>query len=685
MIHSKTTRLLLRALVIALVSTLLAWGVMHIRAARDIEEMTFDIRVLAFAPGTHASDKVVMVWLDEETMRALPYRSPIPRNFLAKLHLNILKAEPWLVAYDIFFKDPSFPDADREFIDALEEGPAYAIVPRRPDGKVDMPLPEFKDVLTGVGLADLPFNPFDSTVRKARFSFDTDDGRMDSYAAMIFLGATGIDAATSIREQAKVPGFGPLSATPYVDDDDVYIRFAGPPGRIGGERNAFKIYSAKLVQKGLVPDAWLKNKIILVGASYEDLKDAFLTPYYARATNYERMTGTEIHANIVSSLLTNQFYYVLKPWQTVAWTFIAALIVSAAVVLISPWRSAVVFVLQVAASIAIAVWAFRSGAIVFPVVSPIVGGIISFSTGLGWRALAEGRQKRFIKGVFARYVPAAVVERMTENPALLKLGGETRTVTSLFTDIASFTSISERMDPETLVKFLNDYLGRMNEVLFRNGATLDKYEGDAIIAFFNAPLDVAEHELAAVRSAIGIRRASREISEVWQEQCGRDIVTRAGINTGKAVVGNIGSEGRFDYTAIGDTINLASRLEGANKFFGTMIMASEMTVARIDLDVVVRPLDRVRVKGKAEPIMLYEIVGEKVDLKDEVELLKALIEPYKEAFNLLQSRKVDEAKLALYEIRKKYPDDGPTRELIQRCDRAVAEPDWDLVTDLLSK
>jgi adenylate cyclase len=685
MINPKTTRLLLRALVIAIASTILAWCVMHVRAARDIEETTFDIRTLAFAPATKASDKVVMVWLDERTMRALPYRSPIPRDFLAKLHLKILKAEPWLIAYDIFFKDPSFPQADREFISALKAGPAYAIVPRRPDGKVDMPMPEFTNALTGVGLADLPFNPFDATVRKARFSFDTDRGPMDSYAAMIYLGATGIAAETSIREQAKVPGAGPLTATPYAGDDEVYIRFAGPPGRIGGEQNAFKIYSASLVEKGLVPDAWLKDKIVLVGASYEDLKDAFLTPYYAKATDYERMTGTEIHANIISSLLTNQFYFVLRPWQAVAWTFIMALIVSIAVVLISPWRSAIVFVLSVVASLAVAVLAFRSWAVVFPVVSPIVGSIISFGTGLGWRALAEGKQKRFIKCVFARYVPSAVVERMTEDPTLLKLGGETRTITSLFTDIASFTTISERMDPEMLVKFLNDYLGRMNEILFQNGATLDKYEGDAIIAFWGAPLDVAEHELAAVRSALGIKRASREITESWRESCGREIVTRAGINTGPAVVGNMGSEGRFDYTAIGDTVNLASRLEGANKFYDTMIMASETTLAKLDLDIVSRPLDRVRVKGKTEPITIYEVIGEKADLKDEAELMKKLIEPYREAFDLLMERKIEEAKIALCDIRDRYPDDGPTRELIKRCDRAIAEPDWDLVTDLMSK
>lgn len=685
MLQSKSTKLLFRAVVIAIISTLIAWGATHLKAARDLEETTFDVRALAFAPETDPSEKIAMVWLDEATMKGLPYRSPIPRDFLAGLHEKIIAAEPWLVAYDIFFKDPSFQKADRQFIGTLEKWAAYAIVPRRPDGTVDMPAPEFMEALTGVGLADLPFNPFDATVRKARFRFETDRGPMDSYAAMIFKGATGIDAGTSIREQVRAPGLGPLRATPYVGDDEVYIRFAGPPGKSGGKQNAFKIYSAKLVAGGLVPTAWLKDKIVLVGASYEDLKDAFLTPYYARATGYAQMTGTEVHANILSSLLTNQFYFVLEPWQRFAWSFAFALIISIAAVYLSPVKSAAAFATAVAAQVAFSVIFFRSTAVVFPIVMPLTAAVVSFGSGLGWRALAEGRQKRFIKGVFAKYVPPPVVERMTEHPELLKLGGETREITSLFTDIASFTSMSERMDPETLVKFLNEYLGQMNDILFQNGATLDKYEGDAIIAFFNAPLDVPDHELKAVRSALGIQEAGRRVTESWREVSGREIVTRVGVNTGRAVVGNMGSEGRFDYTAIGDTINLASRLEGANKFFGTTIMASETTVSKLGGEIVARPLDRARVKGKAEPILLYEIVGYKAEVEAEVELFKKLIEPYKEAFDLFRSRKLGDSKRILEGISRKFANDGPTRELIKRCDRAIAEPDWDMVTDLLSK
>lgn len=683
MLHSKSAKFFLRVAAIALVASVFAWAFMHVQAAKSLEEMTFDIRVLAFSPRTEPSQNIVMVWLDDATMKGLPYQSPIPRDFLASLHRRIMKADPWLVAYDIFFKDPSFPKADQELIKAFEEGAAFAIVPRRPDGTVDMPMPAFMDVLAGVGLADLPFNPFDATVRKARFRYETDRGPMDSYAAMLFRGATGVGAETAIAEQALRPGLGPVKATPYVDENEVFIRFAGPPGRIGGKDNAFKTYSAKLVEQGLIPDAWLRDKIVLVGASYADLKDAFLTPYYAKATDYARMTGVEIHSNILSSLMTNQLTFVLTPWQRWSWVLLCALFVSAAVVRFSPWRAAVIFVVVEAGAVLAAVMLFRSAGLVMPVVAPLAGGVVSFGTGLGLKALTEGRQKRFIKGVFARYVPAAVVERMTEHPELLRLGGETRRVTSLFTDIASFTSISEHLDPETLVAFLNEYLGRMNEVLFANGATLDKYEGDAIIAFFNAPLDVKQHELAAVRSALGIRKASREITELWRERCGREIVTRAGINSGPAVVGNMGSEGRFDYTAIGDTINLASRLEGANKFFDTVIMASETTVEKLGDAIVTRPLDRVRVKGKREPILLYEIVGEKGEV-DEKEL-RTLIEPYVKAFDLFQSRKLADAKALLEGILRQYPNDGPASELLKRCERAFAEPEWDLVTDLLSK
>jgi len=673
---------LIASFAIAALATLLAWAATHLKSVRDLEQVAYDLRVLAFAPATQPSDKVVMVWLDEATMEGLPYRSPVPRDFLATLHREIVKAEPWMVGYDIFFKDPSFSQADSDFRDALEGSVTYAVVPRRPDGVVDMPLPMFEQVLVGVGLANLPFNPFDATVRKARFSFDTDRGRMDSFAAAIFSAATGVDAATSIREGVDPPGWGPFETTPFVERGEVLIRFAGPPGKIGGKDNSFKTYSASLVAKGLVPKAWLQDKIVLVGAAYEDLKDAYLTPYYARATGYARMPGVEIHANILSSLMTNGLYFALTPWQSLAWVALFALAVAFATSFLSPWRSAASFAFAAAAAVVLSIAIFRSAAVAVPMVAPLFAQIASLGLGLGWRAMTEGRQRRFIKGVFARYVPAAVVDRMIGDPKLLRLGGETRRVTSLFSDIASFTTISERLDPETLVSFLNDYLGRMNEVLFRFGATLDKYEGDAIIAFFNAPLDVQLHEESAVRAALGMRRVDGIVSEAWRGRCGREITTRIGVNTGPAVVGNMGSEGRFDYTAIGDTINLASRLEGANKFYDTRIMASESTAAKLGEQIVKRPLDRIRVKGKSEPILIYEIVGEKAEVEAEV---KEFIERYKEAFELFQARRLDEALAMLEKVIRVRPDDGPSIELRKRCERARDDADWDLVTDMTSK
>ena len=362
--------------------------------------------------------------------------------------------------------------------------------------------------------------------------------------------------------------------------------------------------------KGLVPAAWLKDKIILVGAAYQYGQDAYLTPYYTKFYRYPRMNGVEIHAHILNQLLTNQFY---KPLSGPLWLLrhaVPTLIGAVAAIFLSLGWGIALFAFILVALFVSALFAFQYFAWIVPIVLPAVGAGLSFGIGTGWKALTEGKEKKFIKGVFARYVPPAVVDKMTDHPELLQLGGETRTITSFFTDIASFTTISEHLkDPQRLVLFLNEYLDAMSRILFEHGGTLDKYEGDAIIALFNAPMEVVDHPLRAVQAALAMKRAEKTISEKWMQQCGRAIATRIGIHTGTAVVGNMGSEIRFDYTAIGDTVNLAARLEGANKFYGTEILMSEATFNAVREKIVCKPVDRVQVKGKTEAVALYTPLG----------------------------------------------------------------------------
>ena len=286
-----------------------------------------------------------MIWLDEETMKGLPYRSPVPRDFLKTLNDKILEAQPKLVAYDIFFKDPSFPNIDYELAASFSSGPVYAVMPMRiacspplmggdkgegdRSGCVDLPLQLFREAVDGLGLADLPFNPFDSVVRTARFDFTTDIGETPSFAALLYKAATGNSAANSVSDDSKWPHIGPLTLTPFSKKSgETFIRFTGPPSKIGSKTNLFKVFPAHMVAKGLVPSNWLTNKIVLVGAAYEDLTDAYLTPYFARFTGFSRMNGVEIHANVLSNLLTNQYYYVFSPWQKWALTALIIILVS---------------------------------------------------------------------------------------------------------------------------------------------------------------------------------------------------------------------------------------------------------------------------------------------------------------------------------------------------------------------
>jgi len=657
-----------------------------LKFADDLEQATFDLRQLAFAPETSASDKIVMVWLDENTMSKLPYRSPVPRDFLTKLNDALSRAAPAAIGYDIYFKDPSFPGPDRDLVASFAKSKVYAVEPMRYsdkigiDGIVDPPGDMFVRVLKGRGLADLPIGAFDTKVRKARLSYKTDEGITPTFAALLY-NVTGGDAEHAVDASWHWPKLGPFTFIPYVDQDkSILIRFAGPPSSIGGNNNKFRVFPAHLVADGVLPAEWFKDKIVLVGAAYSDMTDAFPTPYYSRSTDFTRMNGVEIHTNVLNQLITGQFYYGFEGWQKWALIGMVALACAACALFLSPVLAGV-FIFALATSIpVVSVYSFRKAGIVVPTVMPLIAVASAFAFGVVMRALAEGRQKRFIKQVFSRYVPPAVVDRIAKNPELARLGGEDRLVTSMFTDIASFTTLSEKLEPTVLVSFLNDYLGRMNKVVLDAGGTIDKYEGDAVIAFFNAPLDVIDHQERALLAAVEIQKATAEVLKGWHEVIGDSLVTRVGIHTGRAVVGNLGSEGRFDYTAIGDTINLASRLEGANKFYGTRILCSGDALSGTSSKIVTRPLDKIRVKGRATEVLIHEVIA-----GIESEMMNNLIKPYNEAYKLYDERKFEEAKRLFEHISGKYPNDEPTRMAIERCRRAIKNPDWDGITDLQSK
>lgn len=664
----------------------LVWLARQSNILQNLEAESYDLRVLAFAPPTKASDDVVMVWLDEPTMRDLLYRSPIPRDFLAMLTDKLAEAQPKFVAYDIFFKDPSFPEGDAAFAQSLAKVHGYGVVPLRETFELEKPLPIFFSALDGLGLADLPFNPYDATVRAFRVEFPSIGGPFPAFATRLYNDyQRSLGASDSVLSMIANPQnwlhVGPLSFAPYWSNDrTLAVRYAGPPSKMGGEHNAFKIYSASMVARGLVPADWLKDKIVFVGAGYDDLKDAFLTPYYSRLTNFHQMNGVEIHANIFSSLLTKQFYYFFSERQETVLLAACLVLVALSVMLLSLGRATVLFVLFSAAYAVGAALIFQRYGLVTPLVSPLFAMTTCFAGGLGLRALTEGRQKRWIKSVFAHYVPPQVVERMSENPALLSLGGEERLVTSFFSDIASFTSVSEKLDPQTLVQFLNDYLGKMNQVLFAHGATVDKYEGDAIIAFFNAPLDLAQHQEKAVRAALAMQLANDEVAEQWSAKLGAPLITRMGLNTGRAVVGNMGSAQRFDYTAIGDTINLASRLEGANKFYGSKILCTEFTAEALPENIFVRPVDRVQVKGKNEAVLIYEVLGSVDELTRE-----HLMKPYLEAFDHFERRDLNAALELIQRVLAHNPHDVPAQQLQERILRAMKDPTWNLITSLNEK
>jgi adenylate cyclase len=302
-----------------------------------------------------------------------------------------------------------------------------------------------------------------------------------------------------------------------------------------------------------------------------------------------------------------------------------------------------------------------------------------------YRFFTEEKEKRWVKAAFGQYVSPKVLDILMADPSKLDLGGERREMTVLFSDVAGFTSISERMDPDQLVVLLNRYLTAMTEVVFEYDGYLNKYMGDGIMAFWNSPLRQVNHAELACRTALKSRDRLKTFNEELQKEGLVALKARIGLNTGTMVVGNMGSRQKSDYTVMGDNVNLGSRLEGANKAFGTEIMISEFTADSVSELFEVRFLDIIRVPGKAKPVKTYELLGEKGSVSP---LWAQVLPVYHQAIQEFGAQQFQSAKTKFLEVLKILGQDKPCETYIQRAEVFMLNPppkDWDGVFELKTK
>lgn len=299
--------------------------------------------------------------------------------------------------------------------------------------------------------------------------------------------------------------------------------------------------------------------------------------------------------------------------------------------------------------------------------------------------IKEESQKKFIKSAFSYYLSPSVIDEIIKDPESLELGGEDREITIFFSDIASFSTISEKLTPQDLVRRLNEYLTEMTNIILGYNGTVDKYIGDAIMAFYGAPIVMKDHHLKACMACIDMKRRLRELQEEWRNKGMEPLSARSGIHSGRATVGNMGSSTRMDYTAMGDAVNLASRLEGANKYYSTSAMISGATYEGARDHVEVRKLDMIRVVGKTEAVPIYELLGKKGELPDRV---YEMLEKYNLAMDQFSGRDWKGARHLFRQALKVLPDDGPSEMYVKRCDTFIKSPPskgWDGVFAMKGK
>jgi len=420
----------------------------------------------------------------------------------------------------------------------------------------------------------------------------------------------------------------------------------------------------------------IAGKIVLVGDTSEVSHDIFTSPI-------GEVYGIEFLADTIYTLMNNA---PIRPAGDFTEILVfAVLFIAFVLVTMIPKYENALFFLIIALYVAFGFYMYVYHGIAFSMSYSLIACFLTTGIINLYLFMMERKQKGFIKGAFSQYLSPTVIDQIVENPDMLQLGGEKREMTPFFSDIQGFSTISEGLTPEELVQLLNEYLTAMCDIVSSYHGTIDKFEGDAIIAFWGAPLELPDHATIACHAAIDMQKKNEEMRKTLREQNRPMLYTRIGMSSGSVVVGNMGSADRMDYTMMGDVVNLAARLEGVNKFYQTFTMIPQSTYELAKDDIDTRQLDVIRVVGKKEPISVYEVLERKNQTSSEK---SGVVEKYLKALKLYEERNFADASKEFEKVLAIDPDDGPSKTYVKRCGVFLETPpekDWDGVYTFTEK
>jgi adenylate cyclase len=615
----------------------------------NIDNAIYDTSFHRRTPESHFDDKnVVIIAVDDRSVEMARKEAniswPWPRENWAALLQWLQQCHVRAVVFDIFFEDRLDDAGDLEFAKALDSASIPIVIAQREVGATFWPPVKRAPTFGAVKITDAVIRQYAPSV----------DG----------VPTLAIQTLCSIGK--PVPAWAAQSFR---------LHFYGPT------RTAFQqlpAYDAILAAAGnesalaKIKPEFFADRIVIIGATANATNDIKSSPVD------KLYPGTEAQATALTNLLENRHVRVVPLWITCSVAFFASMFATTGTIL--PKQTWLKLLMPVTGLAGV----FILGYLLFvpfyniswlPLAMPLLATGLAALGGISWTYFVEDRQRRVLRKFLAQYVSPSVAQKL-DDIGTVSLGGVQRELTLLFSDIAGFTTLSEQMESDQLEKFMNFYLSQMSDVVFQFNGTLDKYIGDAVMAFWNAPLDQVDHAVLACRTALKMHQREEEIRPILAEMGAGDTYTRIGVNTGLVKVGNYGSMQKLNYTAIGDSVNLASRLEGANKIYGSRILVAQPTVDLVGNRFLFRKLDLLKVKGKDRPMAVYELLAEGTGTSAQQNLARES----ESALHAYQQRNWDEAERMLVVLSQSFPDDGPTESLLHRVRDFRKEPppsDWD--------